>query len=146
MNGMMFSTTKSMASTVMISQMVEKHLAADWRMIAYRLLRVRLSIGKSSDSLCLSSPWSVGTTASSTLSESMTSWPRDVATTPSTSATSAGKRVNICLRRSGSQTHPICKPRSDHRPSSSTSWGQRQVDEIRICSRVRRTRAQTRGG
>ena len=56
MNGMILSTTTSIASIVMIPQMVEKHLAADWRMIAYRLLSVRLSIGKSSDSLCLSSP------------------------------------------------------------------------------------------
>lgn len=73
--GSITSMTKRIASTVITSQIAAKHRAADWRMIAKRLLRAITITGKRSRIFGQRSRWRVGTTASSTLRESMTSCP-----------------------------------------------------------------------
>lgn len=73
--GNITSMTKRIASTVITSQIAAKHRAADCRIIAKRLLRAMTIAGKSSRIFGQRSPWRVGTTASSTLRESMTSCP-----------------------------------------------------------------------
>jgi hypothetical protein len=67
--------TKRIASTVITSHIAAKHRAADCRMMAKRLLRAMAIIGNSSRIFGHSSWWKVGTTASKTLRESMTSCP-----------------------------------------------------------------------
>jgi hypothetical protein len=87
----MFSMTKRIVSRVIELQMVDKHRAADWRIIAYLLRRAMVIMGKSVHILGHMSSWSVGTTASSTLRESMTSCPNCLPISESASPGESGR-------------------------------------------------------